>query len=89
MSKQSLILSQPRPLEQSAFRDGYHEYPDEERKVISKLDVKRLWGKKSAENISSSFDLESVVELWKRNLRSRSGNKAKDSQMMWVLGYAD
>ncbi|CAH0055832.1 unnamed protein product [Clonostachys solani] len=63
--------------EQSAPRDGYHEYPDMERKVISKLDVKKIWGKKSAENISSSFDLESVVEVWKQNLTSRSDNKAR------------
>lgn len=64
-------------VEQSAYRDGYHEYPDMERKVISKLDVKKIWGKKSAENLSSSFDLESVVEVWKRNLGSRSDNKAR------------
>ncbi|VUC23501.1 unnamed protein product [Clonostachys rosea] len=64
-------------VEQSACRDGYHEYPDMERKVISKLDVQKIWGKKSEENISSSFELESVVEIWKQKLKSRSGHRSK------------
>ncbi|KAH8647174.1 hypothetical protein BX600DRAFT_518457 [Xylariales sp. PMI_506] len=64
-------------VEQTAQRDGYHQYPDVERKVITKSEVHTIWGKKSAESLKTSLDLERAVDIWKRNLKSRAGGATK------------
>ena len=64
-------------VEQSATRDGYHQYPDVDRRVFSKLEGQKLWGKKSPETISTSFNLEQVVELWRQKLAIQAGGSAK------------
>lgn len=56
-------------VEQSAPRDGYHQVPDIERRVLSKAESSRaVWGKKSPEVLETSFDLAQVLDLWKRKL---------------------
>ncbi|KAF2106969.1 hypothetical protein BDV96DRAFT_617140 [Lophiotrema nucula] len=54
--------------EQSANREGYHEIPDNERRVITRAENKKLFGKSPA-SLASSLDLESAVETWRNSLR--------------------
>lgn len=57
-------------VERGARRDGYHQYPDVDRQVIPKAEGPKIWGRKSAERLDTSLDLDRVVEAWRRNLRS-------------------
>ena len=50
-------------MEKSASRDGYHEVPDEERRVWTRGENKKLWGKENAV-LASSFNIENVVASW-------------------------
>lgn len=60
-------------VEQSSLRNGYDRSPDTEGRVLTKADAQNAWGEGSPESLSSSFDLESVVALWKRHLVSSLG----------------
>jgi len=51
-------------VEQSAARDGYHEVPDVERRVFTRAENKKEFGK-STEVLSCGLDLESVVDEWR------------------------
>ncbi len=55
-------------VEQGARRDGYHQIPDMERRVLSKAESKAVWGKKSPEVLETSFDLAHVLEMWRQRL---------------------
>lgn len=50
-------------VEQSALKEGYHDIPDIERKVITRAENKKLFGKASS-SLATSFDLDSVVAAW-------------------------
>ncbi|KAJ4350037.1 uncharacterized protein N0V89_008658 [Didymosphaeria variabile] len=50
-------------VEQSALREGYHEFPDIDRKVITRVENKKLFGKGPA-SLATSLDLESAVDAW-------------------------
>ncbi|KAI5468146.1 hypothetical protein BGZ63DRAFT_43921 [Mariannaea sp. PMI_226] len=66
-------------VERGACRDGYHQYPDVDRQVISKSERQKIWGKNSAERLDTSMDLERVAELWTLNFKQMSrSNKVKD-----------
>ncbi|KXJ86878.1 hypothetical protein Micbo1qcDRAFT_236639 [Microdochium bolleyi] len=55
-------------VEQSASRDGYHQYPDVERQTLRKDEGLAVWGKKSADKLETTLHLDAVVRSWKRNL---------------------
>jgi pyrrolidone-carboxylate peptidase len=64
-------------IEKGAERDGYHEFPDEERKVVTRAEVKKLWGKSPA-RLDSAIDFEDVVERWRSIVKGGAGHaKAK------------
>jgi len=48
-------------LEVGAFRDGYHEIPDVSRKVFTKAETKKEWGKSPA-RLDSSLDVDDLVK---------------------------
>ncbi|KAH7357267.1 hypothetical protein BKA65DRAFT_548649 [Rhexocercosporidium sp. MPI-PUGE-AT-0058] len=65
-------------LEKSAERDGYHEIPDEKRKVFTRAETKKVWGK-SPTRLESTLDIEDILRLWKANLSMTAGkSKGKD-----------
>lgn len=65
-------------IEKGAERDGYHQFPDEARKVFTRAETKAKWGKSPA-RLDSSFDIEEVVGKWKSHVHSGVGKrKAKD-----------
>jgi pyroglutamyl-peptidase len=66
-------------LERGAFRDGYHDIPDESRKVFTRADSKKVWGK-SPERLNTDVQIEAVVETWKRELKTL-GTKGKGKQV--------
>ncbi|KAK7755298.1 hypothetical protein SLS62_002804 [Diatrype stigma] len=69
-------------VEQSASRDGYHQVPDMERRVLTKAESRTVFnnsgggaGKNKKKNmvvspevLETSFDLPGVLEAWKRRL---------------------
>ncbi|KAF2634463.1 peptidase C15, pyroglutamyl peptidase I-like protein [Massarina eburnea CBS 473.64] len=50
-------------IEQSAPKEGYHEFPDVERKVFTRAENKKTFGK-APDQLATSFDLDSVVTAW-------------------------
>lgn len=66
-------------VEQSAARDGYHEYPDLDKRTVTKNETQKIWGKKSAERLETSLDLDVVVEMWQSRLRAEA-NKGKSQR---------
>lgn len=50
-------------IEQSALKEGYHDIPDIERKVITRAENKKLFGKAPA-SLNTSLDLGSAVPAW-------------------------
>jgi len=54
-------------LEVGAFRDGYHDIPDEARRVFSRAESKKIWGK-SPDRLDTDFDVEAVVRSWKQEV---------------------
>jgi pyroglutamyl-peptidase len=55
-------------VEKGAEREGYHEVPDMGRRVITRAESKKMFGKELA-RLDSSLDLESAVEAWKEDVR--------------------
>lgn len=50
-------------VEQSALREGYHDIPDVDRKVITRVENKKLFGKTPG-SLGTSLDLETAVSAW-------------------------
>ncbi|TVY91734.1 Pyroglutamyl-peptidase [Lachnellula willkommii] len=51
-------------IEKSARRDGYQQYPDIARRVFTKAESKKVWGK-SPERLETGLGFEDVVVRWK------------------------
>lgn len=66
-------------VERSATRDGYHEYPDLDKRTVTKTETQKLWGKKSTEKLETSLDLDAVADIWQSNLKlqARKGKGQK------------
>lgn len=58
-------------VERGAARDGYHEYPDLDKRTLTKAETQRVWGKKSAERLESSLDLDAVVDVWQSHFKTQ------------------
>ncbi|TVY39282.1 Pyroglutamyl-peptidase [Lachnellula subtilissima] len=52
-------------IEKSALRDGYQLLPDIARKVFTKAESKKKWGK-SLERLETTLDFDDVVDRWKK-----------------------
>jgi pyroglutamyl-peptidase len=82
-------------LESGAFRDGYHDIPDEARKVFTRAESKKVWGK-SPERLNSDVGINAVVEAWKREVKTLNGKgkgrqftvEASDDVGNYVCGFA-
>jgi len=55
-------------IERSAAQEGYHQNVDADRKVFTKAETKKLWGK-APERLETSLDLEETQVRWQRALR--------------------
>jgi pyrrolidone-carboxylate peptidase len=56
-------------IEKGAESGGYNEYPDEARKVFTRAETKKVWGK-SPSRLDSTIDVEDVLVKWRANLSS-------------------
>ncbi|KAF2202528.1 peptidase C15, pyroglutamyl peptidase I-like protein, partial [Delitschia confertaspora ATCC 74209] len=54
-------------MEKSAKRDGYHDVPDEDRRVWTRGEGKKFWGKEK-ERLETDLDLDSAVNTWKSSV---------------------
>ena len=73
-------------VEKGADRDGYHQIPDEERKVFTKADAKKKPRGKSPNRLDSSIDLDDVLTRWKR-LKKSADLRVSDDVGNYVCGY--
>ena len=74
-------------IEKGAERDGYHQFPDEARKVVTRAETKAKWGK-GLSRLDSSFDIEDVLEKWKRHAKY-GARKAKSKGREFELRTSD
>jgi pyroglutamyl-peptidase len=63
-------------IEKGAEKDKYHEIPDEARKVVSRAEAKKLWGK-SPPRLDSTLDIEDILIKWKENTSLKTSGKGK------------
>jgi pyroglutamyl-peptidase len=80
-------------IERGAGRDGYHQIPDEDRKVVTRAETKRLWGKSPA-RLDSVIDIEDVLVRWQANARVSDGRgkdrgKGRGMAKEWDLKASD
>ncbi|KUJ13574.1 peptidase C15, pyroglutamyl peptidase I-like protein, partial [Mollisia scopiformis] len=67
-------------IEKGADRDGYHQVPDEARKVVTRAETKARWGMSPA-RLDTTFNIEDVLAKWKANAVAGSGKgKAKGKE---------
>jgi pyroglutamyl-peptidase len=66
-------------IERGAERDGYHQYPDVDRKVFTKTETKKVWGK-SPTRLESSLDCEDVLVKWLAQVSKRAGKEKKKGE---------
>ena len=50
-------------MERSALKEGYHDIPDVDRKVVTRVENKKLFGK-VASSLGTSLDLDGAVSAW-------------------------
>jgi pyroglutamyl-peptidase len=74
-------------IEKGADRDGYHQIPDEARKVFTKAQGKKAWGK-SPDRLDSSIDLDDVLLRWKRGFKNGPDLRVSDDVGNYVCGFA-
>ncbi|KAF2670286.1 peptidase C15, pyroglutamyl peptidase I-like protein [Microthyrium microscopicum] len=74
-------------VEKGAFRDGYHQFPDVARKVITKAESKKLWSK-SPDRLDSGIDIESVVAGWKSKVGKAVDVRGSNDVGEYVCGFA-
>jgi pyroglutamyl-peptidase len=72
-------------IEKGAERDGYHQIPDEERKVVTRAEAKRIWGNSPA-RLDSSIHVDNVVTRWQtlakaKRVKSKSKGAEKELQL--------
>lgn len=51
-------------MEKSAAREGYHDVPDVERKVVTRAENRKLFGK-VASSLGTELDVEGAVGAWR------------------------
>ena len=74
-------------IEKGAERDGYHEFPDVDRKVFNKAETKSAWGK-SPPRLNSSLDLEDVLGKWRAQVGKGPDLRTSDDVGSYVCGFA-
>jgi pyroglutamyl-peptidase len=74
-------------IEKGANRDGYHQFPDVARRVFTKLEAKKAWGK-SPNRLDTALDIDAVVASWKSNVRKKADVRVSDDVGSYVCGFA-
>ncbi|KAE8448844.1 hypothetical protein EG329_008846 [Mollisiaceae sp. DMI_Dod_QoI] len=74
-------------IEKGAERDGYHQFPDEARKVATRAETKARWGKSPA-RLDSTFDVEDLLGKCKVNAKTGAG-KGKSKGKQFELRNSD
>ena len=75
-------------VEKGARREGYHEIPDMARRVFTRAENKKVFGKEK-ERLESGLDLETAVEAWESDVRgvflrvqgNNASNEAKEKPL--------
>jgi pyroglutamyl-peptidase len=62
-------------VEQSAPKEGYHNVPGQDRRVFTRAENKKIFGK-SPSSLTTSLDLETAVSVW-QNACSQIASKGK------------
>jgi pyroglutamyl-peptidase len=80
-------------LERSALRDGYHDIPDIDRRVFTRAENKKVFGR-GQDSLATTLDIDTVVESYRgacsslhlpgASARSKSKSKSKDQQLIDV-----
>jgi len=73
-------------IEKGAERDGYHEFPDVDRKVFNKAETKNAWGK-SPSRLDSSLNLEDILEKWRAQVGKGPDLRTSDDVGSYVCGF--
>ncbi|TVY67407.1 Pyroglutamyl-peptidase 1-like protein [Lachnellula suecica] len=73
-------------IEKGAPREGYQQYPDVSRKVFTKAEGKKAWGK-SPDRLESSIDFEDVVSRWKKSVQKSVDVRGSDDVGTYVCGF--
>jgi pyroglutamyl-peptidase len=73
-------------IEKGAERDGYNQYPDNDRKVFNKSETKKAWGM-SPPHLESSFDLEDVLVKWRAQVGKDVDLRTSDDVGNYVCGF--
>lgn len=73
-------------IEKGAEREGYHQYPDVSRKVFTKVETKKAWGK-SPPRLDSNLDFEDVLGKWKRGVGKGVDVRLSDDVGSYVCGF--
>ena len=73
-------------IEEGADRDGYNQYPDVDRKVFNKTEIKKAWGK-SPSRLTTSYDLEVVLEKWHARSKKDFDLRISDDVGSYVCGF--
>jgi pyroglutamyl-peptidase len=73
-------------IEKGAEKDGYHQYPDVDRRVFNKAETKKSWGK-SPYRLDTSFDLEDVLVKWRAQAGKAPDLRTSDDVGNYVCGF--
>jgi pyroglutamyl-peptidase len=73
-------------IERGSDRDGYHQYPDEKRKVFNKAENKKLWGK-SPDRLESSLDLDDLLGNWRAQAGKGVDLRISNDVGSYVCGF--
>jgi pyroglutamyl-peptidase len=73
-------------IEKGAEKEGYHQYPDVRRKVFTKAETKKIWGKGSG-RLNSSIDIEDTVTKWVKNAPEGLEVRQSDDVGSYVCGF--
>ena len=85
-------------VEASAQKEGYHDIPDIDRRVFTRAENKKVFARAPG-NLSTSFDLNAVVDNWKtacsaismpiRGVSSKGTEKGKKKKSMVDVRLSD
>lgn len=73
-------------IERGSNRDGYHQYPDEARKVFNKAENKKAWGK-SPTRLDSWLDFDDILAKWRGQAGKGIDLRISDDVGSYVCGF--
>jgi hypothetical protein len=66
-------------IERSALREGYHDIPDIERRVFTRAENKKTFGR-SSPSLGTTLDIDAAAEVWREACSSLSLPNASAAQ---------